>query len=92
MRQRKSLELINNYQLMINYQLGKAKVVADGSSRKSKANLAMILTTQRHILVDMMKLYLDVQIRRSGALLMNIQDQTTLVDQMKSQQFKDLEL
>lgn len=58
MRQRRWLELIKDYELTINYHPGTANVVANGLRRKSRGNLAMMLTIQRHILVDMMELTL----------------------------------
>jgi hypothetical protein len=39
MRQRRWLELIEDYELEIHYHLGKANVVADALSRKSQVNM-----------------------------------------------------
>ncbi len=39
LRQRRWLELINDYDYLIDYQLGKANVVADALSRKTIASL-----------------------------------------------------
>ena len=44
LRQRRWLELIKNYDLIINYHFGKANVVADALSRKSSMTLAYIHT------------------------------------------------
>ena len=47
LRQRRLLELINDYDCSIGYHPGKANVVADALSRKSSGQLACLLTTQK---------------------------------------------
>ena len=53
LRQRRWLELIKDYDCSVNYHPGKANVVADALSRKSYGFLATLLTTQKHIIVDL---------------------------------------
>ena len=48
MRQLRLLELLKDYDLMINYHHGKVNMVADALSRKS-CNVAYLITSQRHI-------------------------------------------
>ena len=61
LRQRKWLELIKDYDCVIDYHLGKANVVADALSRKSSSSLAHIRAIQnpwqnelRFLLVELM--------------------------------------
>ncbi len=49
MRQRRWLELIKDYDLIIKYHPRKANVVANALSWKFTGNLAVMLTTQRRI-------------------------------------------
>jgi len=54
MRQRRWLELLNDYDCSINYHLGKANVVADALSRKTiVGRVAAMFTTQKELLLDM---------------------------------------
>ncbi|XP_060672434.1 uncharacterized protein LOC132803434 [Ziziphus jujuba] len=53
MRQRHWLELMKDYDCVINYHPGKANVVANALSRKSIGFTAVLLTTQKQILKDM---------------------------------------
>ncbi|GAA0157983.1 hypothetical protein LIER_38560 [Lithospermum erythrorhizon] len=58
MRQRRWLELMKDYDLTINYYLGKANVVANALSKKSTGNLASLITSQRQILLDLESLHI----------------------------------
>ena len=53
LRQRKWLELIKDYDLVIDYHLGKANVVVDALSRKSLVTLARIHTVYVPLLLDL---------------------------------------
>jgi len=44
MRQRRWLELMKDYDLTIQYHLGKANIVGDALSRKSGGSLATLIT------------------------------------------------
>ena len=60
MRQRRWLELIKDYDVLIQYHPGKTNVVADALSRKSTANLACIVTSQRPLFIDMERAEIEV--------------------------------
>ena len=47
LRQRRWLELISDYDLEISYYEGRANVVADALSRKSKHSVATLITSEK---------------------------------------------
>ena len=59
MRQRRWLELINDYDVEFNYHEGKANVVADALSRKTNHSVAS-LTVPREFQRDMERLNLEI--------------------------------
>jgi len=64
MRQRRWLELMKNYDLTIHYHPGKANVVADALNRKSRGSLAALLTSQASLLKELVKMQIEVQIKK----------------------------
>ena len=66
LRQKRWLELIKDYELIIEYHLGKANVVADALSRKSFATLAYIRTAYVPLLIDMKALRINLDYDNSG--------------------------
>ena len=70
LRQRRWLELIKDYDLIIDYHPGKANnMVADALSRKSFVTLAHIRTTYVPLLLDLKALGLNLDYDGYGALL-----------------------
>ena len=92
MRQRRWLELIKDYELIIEYHPGKANVVADALSRKSSATLAYIHTVYVPLLNDMKALRIDLNYDDSGALLANFVVRPSLVEQIRVNQMQDEKL
>ena len=92
MSQRTWLELIKDYELIIEYHPGKANVVADALSRKSSATLAYIRTTYVPLFVDMKALRINLDYDDSGALLENFVVRPSLVDQIRVSQMQDEKL
>ena len=82
LRQRGWLELIKDYELVIEYHLGKANVVADALSQKSLATLAHIRTAYVPLLMDMRTLGLNLDYDSHGALLASFVVRPSLVDQI----------
>lgn len=84
MRQKRWLELIKDYDLTINYHLGKMIVVADASSRKSMGSMVAMITSQVNILWDLERLKIKVQLHNFQNLLMTLSVQPTLIDRFKA--------
>ena len=87
MRQRRWLELIKDYDCEILYHPGKANVVADALSRKSREKL-FILTDQEQLVQEMARMELEV---RNPNESMEVEASPTLLDMVKEAQDKDEE-
>ena len=87
MRQRRWLELIKDYDCEILYHPGKANVVADALSRKSREKL-FILTDQEQLVQEMARMELEV---RNPNESMEVEASPTLLDRVKEAQDKDEE-
>jgi len=64
MRQRRWLELIKDYEVMISYHPGKANVVADALSRKERLNR---LTSCEDLIKEFDKLEIEIRIPNESA-------------------------
>jgi hypothetical protein len=83
LRQRRWLELITDYDVSLNYQPGKANVVADALSRKSYCNNLMIEKAQPALYEEFSRLNLEIV---PSGYLANLEIKSTLVDQIKDAQ------
>ena len=92
LKQRRWLELIKDYELIIEYHPRKANVVADALSRKSSATLAFICIAYVPLLVEMKALRINLDYDDSGALLANFVVRPSLVDQIRVSQMQDEKL
>ena len=72
--------MIKDYDLVIDYHLGKANVVANVLSRKSSMTLAYIRTAYVLLLLDMKTLGISLNYNGYGALLVSFVIRPTLVD------------
>jgi hypothetical protein len=69
MRQRRWLELIKDYDLTINYTLGKANVVADALSRKSTDTQPMNRELPKELLMNLERLQIQcLEVQSLGSL------------------------
>ena len=91
-RQRRWLELIKDYDLVIDYHPGKANVVADALSRKSSSSLANIQSFYLPLLIQFRELQLNLDSTSEGALLAKFTLRPTLIDKIKELQEVDDEL
>ncbi|GKV48180.1 hypothetical protein SLEP1_g55007, partial [Rubroshorea leprosula] len=89
MRQRRWLELLKDYDLTISYHQGKANVVADALSRKDHGNLATILTSQRCIMEDLMRMDVRLRVYSPDTFVATLQVQPTLIEKIKTTQLDD---
>ena len=92
LRQKRWLELIKDYSLVINYHLGKANVVADALSWKSFVTLTHICIAYVPLLLDMKTMGINLDYDGYGTLLASIVVRPTLVDQIRRKQIQDDEL
>ena len=92
MRQRRWIELLKDYDCIIQYHPGKENVVADALSRKSVGSLAAIRCCQRQLLEDLKSLQVHIRFLDSGALVANFRVQPDLVVRIKTLQKNDMQL
>ena len=71
MRQRRWIELIKDYDCIIQYHPRKANVVVDALSKKSVVSLAAIKGCQRQLIEDLRSLHIHIRVLDSGALVAN---------------------
>lgn len=90
MRQRRWLELVKDYDCVINYHPGKANVVADALSRKSGSLLSSMI--QKPLLLELQRNELTMVSHGTIARLSALVIRSTLVDRIKSEQQKDDQL
>ena len=83
-RQRRQIELLKDYDCIIQYHPGKANVVVDALSRKFVGSLAAIRGCQRQLLVDLRSLQVHIRFLDSGALIENFRVQPDLVGRIKT--------
>ena len=86
------MELLKDYDLTINYHLGKANAVANALSKKTPSNLATLITDQKNILEDLRKLNIEIRWHNHGAQLANLRVQPTLINRIKDAQGRDPQL
>ena len=82
LRQRIWLELSKDYDLIIDYYLEKANMVADALSRKFSMTLAHICIAYVSLLLDMKTLGIRLDYDGYGALLVSFVVRPILVDQI----------
>ena len=71
MRQRMWIELLKDYDCIIQYHPRKANVVVDALSRKFVGSLAVIKGCQRQLLGDLRSLQVHIRVLDSIALMAN---------------------
>ena len=74
------MELIKDYDLLIDCHIEKANVVADALSRKSSVTLAHIRTAYVPLLFDLRTLGVSLDYDYNGALVASFMVRPTLID------------
>jgi hypothetical protein len=83
LRQRRWLELIKDYDCVINYHPGKANVVADALSRKSRSELVCLKALPHNLKIDIEKLDMEIVIGEVQALMAKLKIKSTLLDNIR---------
>ncbi|GFS33112.1 hypothetical protein Acr_00g0026380 [Actinidia rufa] len=89
MRQRRWLELIKDYDVLIQYHLGKANVVGDALSQKSTVNLACLVTSQVPLLDELERAEIEVDAPDTNTMLTTMIAQPILIETVKRRQPED---
>ncbi|EOY26510.1 DNA/RNA polymerases superfamily protein [Theobroma cacao] len=90
LRQRRWLELIKDYDLVIDYHPGKANVVTDALSRKSSSSLATLRSSYFPMLLEMKSLGIQLNNGEDGTLLASFVVRPSLLNQIRElQKFDD---
>jgi hypothetical protein len=92
MRQRRWLELIKDYSYYILYHAGKANVVADALSKKSRSEVLKFLSTPDQFAQQMGMIQLDVRPTEEQAALATLVIRPLIFDRIKEPQENDLNL
>jgi hypothetical protein len=92
MRQRRCLELIKDYNCYILYHLGKANVVEDTLSRKSRSEVLNSMITPYQLAQQMGLIQLSVTPTEEQTALATFVIRSLIFDRIKMAQENDLEL
>ena len=92
LRQKRWLELMKDYDLIIDFHPEKANVVADALSQKSSSNVAHICTTYVPLLLDLKILGITLDCDYHGPLVANFMVRLTLIDQIRDKHMQASDL
>ena len=92
LRQRRWMELLEDYDFDLQYHPGKANVIADALSRKSYTKLATLMCREWKMLGDLSVVDLETDESDSGAFLFTMSAQPALVRKVIEAQLDDPEV
>lgn len=90
--QRRWLELIKDYDCLINYHSRKVNLVADALNQKYSGSFTNRITSQRQIIVELERFDIEVVASDSLCYLVGLRVVLNLIDMIKNAQIGDLEL
>ncbi|XP_049344025.1 uncharacterized protein LOC125808356 [Solanum verrucosum] len=88
------MELLKDYDVTIQYHLGKANVVADALNRKvvSMGSLTCLSVSKRHLAKEIQTLeskFMQLGISERGGVIASIEVRATFIEEIKAKQFED---
>jgi hypothetical protein len=89
LRQRRWRELNKDYECIINYHPGKANVVADALSRKSRGGAACLKTLLRELQANLQRFDLEIIQGKMLALMVKLEIRPTLPERIRITQEQD---
>jgi len=92
MRQRRWVELIKDYDCVIDYHRGRANVVADALSRKSKLLVIELNDCDEKELIELRKIDAKVEVGTEGSLFAQLRVKLTFREKVLEAQQKDIEV
>ena len=84
MRQSRWLELVKDYDCVINYHPGKANVVTEVLSRKIHGVIVALQLIQKPLLVDIQRFELEIILQGKSGYLTNMTLESTLLERIKT--------
>ncbi|XP_038885899.1 uncharacterized protein LOC120076205 [Benincasa hispida] len=92
LRQRRWIELIKDYDCIIDYHPGKVNVVGDALSRKTRSTIVVIYTVRGMLIHKLHSAKAVLSVDQAGGLIASFQVGPTLVDDILREQLKDSDL
>ena len=80
------MELLKDYDLVIDYHPRKANVVADALSRKSSVSLAFMQSVYLPQLLELRELGVKLEVDANGVLLAHLSARSPLVERIREKQ------
>ena len=93
MRQKRWLELLKDYDCMINYHPGKANVVANTLNRKIiVGSISAIFTIQKELLLDLERAGVEMMVGEIQSYMSSLTLEPTLMEQIRTAQLSNNEI